>query len=178
MGWCEASVDHCERWSVVMSGDSDHRSCDIVGVLWKVPHIVTSTEYADMLYVYAFCDGSATAAVEEYWQRFSMHKIRAHRVFYKVFNTLCERGKLPSAHVSSEWARQQHVQQQDNILDLVQRSPTTSTLRYSACLSVSRTRVTENLAWSWLVPISPTACAKSILRGQCHASRILLLVTY
>lgn len=39
---------------------------DIVGVLWKMPHIFTNAEYADMLYVYGFCDGSATAAVEQY----------------------------------------------------------------------------------------------------------------
>jgi hypothetical protein len=31
-----------------------------------MPHIFTNAEYADMLYVYGFCDGSATAAVEEY----------------------------------------------------------------------------------------------------------------
>jgi len=32
-----------------------------------MPHIFTNAEYADMMYVYGFCDGSATAAaVEEY----------------------------------------------------------------------------------------------------------------
>jgi hypothetical protein len=32
-----------------------------------MPHIFTIEENADMLYVYSFCDGSATAAaVEEY----------------------------------------------------------------------------------------------------------------
>jgi len=29
-------------------------------------NIFTNAEYADMMYVYGFCDGSATAAVEEY----------------------------------------------------------------------------------------------------------------
>jgi len=29
-----------------------------------MPHIFTNAEYADMVYVYGFCDGSATAAVE------------------------------------------------------------------------------------------------------------------
>jgi hypothetical protein len=28
-------------------------------------HIFTTAEYSDMLYIYRFCDGSATAAVEE-----------------------------------------------------------------------------------------------------------------
>jgi len=29
-------------------------------------HIFTNAEYADIMYVYGFCDGSATAAVEKY----------------------------------------------------------------------------------------------------------------
>jgi hypothetical protein len=42
---------------------------DIVEVLLKMPHIFTNVEYIDMLYVCDFCDGSATAAVEEYRRR-------------------------------------------------------------------------------------------------------------
>jgi hypothetical protein len=72
-----------------------------------MPHIFTNAKYADMLYVYGFCDGSATAAVEEYHRRFPMRRI-LYRVFSKVFNTLYGHGKLPSAHVLSEQARQ-HV---------------------------------------------------------------------
>jgi hypothetical protein len=75
---------------------------DIVGVLWKMPHIFTNAEYADTLYVYGFCDGSATAAVEEYCRRFPMHRIPDCRVFSKVFNTLYESGTLSSANVSSD----------------------------------------------------------------------------
>jgi hypothetical protein len=37
---------------------------DIVGVLCKMPHFFTNTEYVEMLYVYCFCDGSAIATVE------------------------------------------------------------------------------------------------------------------
>jgi len=80
-----------------------------------------------MMYVYGCCDGSATAAVEEYRRQFPMRRIPDHRMFYKVFNTLRECGTLPSAHVSSEWARKQNMEKQENILDMVERSPTTST---------------------------------------------------
>jgi len=31
-----------------------------------MPHIFTNVEYGDMMYIYGFCDGSATADVEEY----------------------------------------------------------------------------------------------------------------
>jgi hypothetical protein len=88
-------------------------------------HIFTNAEYADMQYVYSFCDGSATAAVEEYCRQFPMRRIRGRRVFSKVFNTLRECSTLPSAHVSSEWARKQNMEEQENILDMVQHSPTT-----------------------------------------------------
>jgi hypothetical protein len=37
-------------------------------------------------------------------------------VFSKVFNALHECGILPSAHVSSEWACQQHVEEQETFL--------------------------------------------------------------
>ena len=86
-----------------------------------MPHFFTNAEYADMMYVYGFCDGSATAAVEEYRRRFPTRRIPDRRVFYKVFNTLRECGTLPSAHVSSERARKQNTEEQENILDMVQR---------------------------------------------------------
>jgi len=37
---------------------------DTAGVLCKMTHIFTNAEYADMLYVFGFCDGSATADVD------------------------------------------------------------------------------------------------------------------
>jgi hypothetical protein len=93
------------------------------------------------MYVYGFCDGSAIAAVEEYRRRSLMSRLPDRRVFSEVFNTLHERGTLPSDHAASERACQQYVEEQEKILEMVQRSPTTSTRRLSTCLGVSRTRV-------------------------------------
>ena len=106
-----------------------------------MPHIFTNADYADMMYVYGFLDGSATAAVEEYRRRFPVRRIPDRSVFYKVFNTLRECGMLPSAHVSSERARKQNMEELENVLDMVQCSPTSSTRRLSARIGVSRTRV-------------------------------------
>lgn len=89
-----------KRQLVVVTVDSD-----IVGVLWKMPHIFTNAKYADMLHIYSFCDGSANDDVEEYCWRFHMRRIPDCRVFSKVLNTLREYGTLPSVHVSSERAR-------------------------------------------------------------------------
>ena len=89
-----------------------------------MPHNFTNAEYADMMYVDGFCDGSATSTVEEYRRRFPMDRILDHRVFHKVFNILRECSTLPSAHVSSERAYKQNMKEQENILDMVQLSPT------------------------------------------------------
>jgi len=110
-----------------------------------MPHIFTNAEYADMMYVYGFCDGSATAAVEECRQRFPIRRIPGRRVFYNVLNSLREFGTLTSAHVSSEWARKQNMEEQESILDMVQPSATTSTRRLSARIDVLRTRVWRTL---------------------------------
>jgi len=83
--------------------------------------------------------------LEEYHRRFPMRRIPDHRVFSKVFNTLRECGTFPSAHVLSERARKQNMEEQENILDMVQRSPTTSTRSLSTRLGVSRTRVWRTL---------------------------------
>jgi len=53
-----------------------------------MPHIFTNAEYFDMMYVYGFCDCSATAAVEVCRRRFPMRRIPDRRVFYRAFNTL------------------------------------------------------------------------------------------
>jgi hypothetical protein len=94
-----------------------------------------------MLNVYGVCVGRAQTAVEEYCRWFHTCRISDRRVFHKIFNTLRECGTLPSAPVSSERARQQNVEEQENILEMVQLSPTTSTRRLSTRLGVSRTRV-------------------------------------
>jgi hypothetical protein len=105
---------------------------------------VKNAAYVYMLYVYGFCDGSATTAFEEYYGRFPMRRIPDLRVFSDVFNTLREGDKLPSAHVLSECARQ-HVEEQENILQMAQRSPTTNTRILSTRLGVLRTRVWRTL---------------------------------
>jgi hypothetical protein len=95
-----------------------------------------NAEYADMLYVYRFCDGSAAAAVVDYRQQFPNCRIPDRRVFTRIFNTLREAGTLPSAHVSSERQAQQDVAEVENILRLVERSPCSSLGRLSMRLGV------------------------------------------
>jgi hypothetical protein len=70
-----------------------------------------------------------------------MRRISDRRVFSNVFNTSGEHGTLPSGQVSSDRVRQQHVEEQEHILEMAQRSHTTSTRILSTRFGVSRTRV-------------------------------------
>ena len=141
-----------------------------------MPHIFTNAEYADMLYVYGFCHGSATATVEEYRRRFSMRRIPDRRVFSEVFSTLFECGTLPSAHVSSERARKQNVEERRTFL-----------IWYSVALLLAREdfqHVSVFHEHAYGEHCMKTACTHfthslcKIYTQQCHASRILSLVTY
>jgi len=101
-----------------------------------MPHVFTHAEYADMVFGYGFCNGNALAACREYSLLFPNRLVPDSRVFASVYNKLCETGRLPSSHISSERANEQNVDEIESILQSVERSPTTSTRRIS-----TRTRI-------------------------------------
>jgi hypothetical protein len=111
-----------------------------------------------------------------------MSRIPYRSVCYKVFSTLRESGTLSSAHVSSERARQQHADEQENILDMVQRSPTTNTRRLSTRLGVSRTSDWWALHDDCLYPFHPQRVQnihpeKSAMRLEfCHWLQLLPVI--
>lgn len=107
-----------------------------------MPHLFTSEEYADMVFVYGVCDGSATAAVQEYRQRYPHRRIPSARTFSATFLTLRETGSLPSAKFHYDRFRQHDVVLEENILSAVERSPGISTRRIS-----KRFRTTQSKVW-------------------------------
>ena len=52
-----------------------------VSVTFTMPFTFSFEEYADMIYVYGFCDGKSVLAVAEYQQRFPNRRIPNRRVF-------------------------------------------------------------------------------------------------
>ena len=50
-------------------------------VKFTMPFTFSFEEYADMIYVYGFCDGNSVLAVTEYQQRFPNRRIPNRRVF-------------------------------------------------------------------------------------------------
>ena len=87
-----------------------------------MPHVFTHAEYADMVFVYRFCNGNALAKCIEYSLRFPNGRIADSRVFPSVYNKLRETGALPSSHISSEHANEQNVDEVESILQSVERS--------------------------------------------------------
>ena len=106
-----------------------------------MPHIFTHAEYADMVFVYGFCNGNALDACGEYSLLFPNCSVPDSRVFPSVYNKLRETGALSSSRISSECADEQNVDEVESIHQLVERSPTTSTRRISTCIDVPHTRV-------------------------------------
>ena len=58
--------------------------------------------YADMIYVYGFCDGNSVHAVAEYPQRFPNRRIPTRRMFTRVDQALRDTGTLPGVRITAE----------------------------------------------------------------------------
>jgi hypothetical protein len=110
-----------------------------------MPRIFSHVEYADMVFVYGFCNGNARAAVIEYNRRFPTRTIPDHKVFIRTFNNLRENGSFPSTHINSERQDEQNLDEVENIIQAVERSPGTSSRRISMQLNTPHTRVWRTL---------------------------------
>jgi hypothetical protein len=84
-----------------------------------MPATYSCDKYADLVFVYSFCNGNGHAAVEEYQQRYPhCMMVSHHSTFVNMYWFWRETSSCP-------WANRKHVQQRldDSVLDAVQRSP-------------------------------------------------------
>ena len=98
-----------------------------------------------MNFVYGFYIGNARAAVEEYQRRFPDRRIPSRSVFTRIHQTVRETGCLPSVAVQSEMEVVRTINTRENILEMVQRSPSLSTRRTASRIGVSRMQVCRTL---------------------------------
>jgi len=117
-----------------------------------MPFVFSQVEYCAMHFVYGFCDGNARAAVNEYQRRFPDRRIPSRSVFSRIHQTMRETGCLPSAAVQSEREVVRTINTQENILEMVQRSPRLSTRRIASRIGVSRMQVWRTLHEEGLYP--------------------------
>ena len=60
-----------------------------------MPFLFSHVEYCDMHNVYGYCDGNASAAMNEYRRRYPERRIPSKRVFMRVEQALRDSGCLP-----------------------------------------------------------------------------------
>jgi len=117
-----------------------------------MPFVFSHVEYCDMHFVYGFCDGNASAAVDEYRRRYPERRIPSRGIFTRVQQTLHDNGCLPSIAVQSERETVQTINTRENVLEMVQRSPHLSTCRMASHIGVSHMQVWRTLHEDDLYP--------------------------
>jgi len=136
-----------------------------------MPFTFSVAEYADMIYVYGFCDDNLVHAVAEYQRRFSNRRILTRRVFTRVYQKLRVTGSLPCVRIAAERDVNEGVDE-EGIVEMVQSCPRASTRRISKSLRVRRTSV-EKTACRRHVSIPRAASATSRTWRFCSEVKIL-----
>jgi hypothetical protein len=121
-----------------------------VRVTFTMPFQYSFEEYADMIYVYGYCDGNSVLAVGEYQQRFPNRRVPDRRVFTRVYQALRDTGRLPGVRIATE--RDVNVDVNEGIVHMAQRSPRTSTRRIARRLRIPHTRVWRTLHAEGMYP--------------------------
>lgn len=105
-----------------------------------MPQYFTNAEYADIHFVYGFCNGSAEAAVQEYRRRFPNRRLPSAQVFITTHRRIAEYG------VGKINDRQVYQNPRDNrILHLFDINRNLSTRRAALQLQVSQTKIIKTL---------------------------------
>jgi len=117
-----------------------------------MPFTFSVAEYADMIYVYGFCDGNSVHAVAVYQKRFPNRRIRTRRVFTRDYQSLRDTGTLPGVRIAAVRDVNDSVDEEEGIVQMVQSSPRASTRRIARRLRVPHTRVWRTLHAEGMYP--------------------------
>jgi hypothetical protein len=113
----------------------------------------TNVEYADIHFLYGFCDGNAAAAAREYQLRCPDRRHRERRVFEAVHRRLRETDSFKlRTHVGRG---RRNVQDDDVVLDAVNDNPSSSTRRIASQTGLSQSAVWGVLGENSLHPFHP-----------------------
>ena len=117
-----------------------------------MPFTFSVAEYADMIYVYGFCDGNSVHAVAEYQQHFLNRRIPTRWVFTRVYQTLRDTSTLPGVRITAEHDVNEGVDEEEGIVQMIQSSPHACTRRIARRLRVPHTRVWRTLRAGGMYP--------------------------
>jgi hypothetical protein len=107
-----------------------------------VPFTFSLAEYADVVYVYCFCDGNALSVAVEKQRLFTNHNIPTRRASTPLRDT----GTLPAVRVTAKLEVYQSVNEEKSILRMAERSPRASKR------NVPKTRVWRTLHAEGMYP--------------------------
>jgi hypothetical protein len=106
--------------------------------------LFSNEEYADMVFVYGFCDGNAATAAAEYQRRYPNR-----RTMQNTYQSLRQTGSLPRP----TYERQRfQLRTQGEILNAVERSPRARVCRISLTTGVPRMQIRRILHHDGLYP--------------------------
>lgn len=100
----------------------------------------TVQDYADIIFIYGFCDGNSLEASREYHLRFPGRRQPNHKTFAKAFQRLRETGTPVPRKIGGP--QQVNVQDEEDVIDAVIDDPTASTRRIAMNLELS-----QNFVW-------------------------------
>nr|XP_022905033.1 uncharacterized protein LOC111417086 [Onthophagus taurus] len=107
-----------------------------------MPATYPHEEYADMVFVYGYCNGSTTASVREYQRRYPNRRLPDNETFGRVFTTLRLRGAFAKSTCDREIRRKNNAAE---VLEAVENDDGTSTRRISVLTGQARTALHDTL---------------------------------
>lgn len=115
----------------------------------------STREYAEMVFVYGFCNGNASLARLEYQRRYPNRRIPCRRAFADVYQRLVNTG---SAVANNRERRSDAAAEEveGGILRAVEVQPSVSVRRLAVQLQLPRTRVHRTLQNNGLYPFHLT----------------------
>lgn len=126
-------------------------------------------EYAEMHYVYGFCDGNARAAQREYHVRYPERRVPSPAVFSRLHQRLLERGTVYKQPSEVGPARQ-NVNVDELVLNMVEDNPQISSRQLASEVGVSQWKVLSILHENQFHPYHFTQV--QALEPQDYAPRI------
>lgn len=108
-----------------------------------MPRIFSNREYADIHYIYGFCNGSTEAAVREYAARFPDRRQPHRSVFAETHRRLRETGSFSNLSVVRGPVR--NARTTERVARYFETNPNTSTRRASLNLDISRITIQRSL---------------------------------
>lgn len=112
----------------------------------------TNEEYADILFCYGFANGVATHARTEYQSRFPQRRLPHVSVFDGVYRRLRETGRVQRRQSDAGRPRIYRSDEEEQIIRMFERDPTTSTNIIARRLGMSQWKVWNTVHRSRLYP--------------------------